>query len=263
MNGLRNMLIQERDRLKNLISRAEAEKQELPEGRLRMTHNRGKVRYYHCLNGIESYISKQDKELPCQLAQRAYDISVAKKARKRYEQIVTLLNDYSDDEIEQIYLSANKERRDLITPHEIPIDQQIKNWLEQPYQVKSFQEGTVVILSERGERVRSKSEKILADYFYRNNIPYLYEKPLHLDGYGVVYPDFTIFSKRLGGEVYWEHEGMMDKPDYAKMAVKKMNLYQKHGIFPGERLILTFETEQEVLSTRIIETLVVKYLDPS
>lgn len=119
---------------------------------------------------------------------------------------------------------------------------------------------TAVIITEKGERVRSKSEKILADYFYRNNIIYKYEKPLFLKGYGTVYPDFTFLSRKTGEEIYWEHEGMMDKSDYAKTAVKKLESYQKNGIYLGERLIATFETEQTLLNSQIIEQLVKKYL---
>ena len=89
---------------------------------------------------------------------------------------------------------------------------------------------------------------------------YKYEKPINLVGYGTVYPDFTFFSRKLRREIYWEHEGMMDKPEYAIKAVKKLNSYQMNGIFPGERLILTFETEQDVLNSKIVSELVDKYL---
>ena len=58
----------------------------------------------------------------------------------------------------------------------------------------------------------------------------------------------------------WEHEGMMDKQEYARNAVRKIELYQKNGIYPGERLILTFETEQSMLNQNILEKLVEKYL---
>ena len=44
---------------------------------------------------------------------------------------------------------------------------QLMKWYEEEYQGKEFKEGTPLILTEKGERVRSKSEKILADYFYR------------------------------------------------------------------------------------------------
>ena len=120
-----------------------------------------------------------------------------------------------------------------------------------------------MILTEKGERVRSKSEKILADFFYRRNILYKYEKPLYLKGYGMVYPDFTFLSKKTGKEIYWEHEGMIDKQEYARSAVRKIESYQKNDIYPGERLILTFETEQRVLDSKEIEGLVNKYLQQS
>ena len=60
--------------------------------------------------------------------------------------------------------------------------------------------------------------------------------------------------------LHWEHEGMMDKQEYARNAVRKIELYQKNGIYPGERLILTFETEQSMLNQNILEKLVEKYL---
>ena len=117
-----------------------------------------------------------------------------------------------------------------------------------------------MILTEKGARVRSKSEKILADLFYKRNIPYQYEKPLYLQGYGTIYPDFTFLSKRLGEEIYWEHEGMMDKPEYARTEVRKIESYQKNGIYPGERLILTFETEKSILNSNNIDELIKKHL---
>ena len=89
---------------------------------------------------------------------------------------------------------------------------------------------------------------------------YKYEKPIYLKGYGVVYPDFTFLSSKTGLEIYWEHEGMMDKQEYVRSAIKKIESYQKNEIFPGERIILTFETEQSLLSQKIVESLVEKYL---
>ena len=53
---------------------------------------------------------------------------------------------------------------------------------------------------------------------------------------------------------------MMDKPEYVKKAIRKINTYQMNKIYPGERLILTFETEQDVLDSRIVSELVDRYL---
>lgn len=153
-----------------------------------------------------------------------------------------------------------KERRTLVTPIEPAWNQLLAKWYAEEHQRKEFRENTPVILTEKGERVRSKSEKILADYFYRKNILYKYEKPLYLKGYGTVYPDFTFLSKKTEQEIYWEHEGMMDKQEYARSAVRKIESYQKNEIYPGDRLILTFETEQSILNPKIVENLVNRYL---
>lgn len=77
-------------------------------------------------------------------------------------------------------------------------------------------------MTERGERVRSKSEKIMADYFHRHSIEYKYECPIYLKGMGMVYPDFTFLSKKLEKEVYWEHCGMVDESSYARNMVRKI-----------------------------------------
>lgn len=51
-------------------------------------------------------------------------------------------------------------------------------------------------IRETDERVRSKSEVIIADILNQEGIPYRYECPLQLKGWGKVYPDFTVLSER-------------------------------------------------------------------
>lgn len=52
----------------------------------------------------------------------------------------------------------------------------------------------------------------------------------------------------------------MDDPVYAQNAIRKTYAYEENGIYPGERLILTYETEKTVLNMQIVERLVYKYL---
>ena len=255
------MLIKEQKHLEDILVKARENNNSTPEGRLRISVDHGNVRYYNCTGDrYGDYIPKENEQLPRQLAQKAYNDSVLKVAESRKKLITRCLKGYNDDEIEEIFTTLHPERQKLIIPVEPTCTQLEAEWYSEPYIGKDFNEGTPVIISERGERVRSKSEKILADYFYRNNILYKYEKPLNLAGYGTVYPDFTFFSRKLRKEIYWEHEGMMDKPEYAINAVKKINCYQMNGFLPGERLILTFETEKDVLNSKIVNDLVNKYL---
>ena len=261
MRGLKQMLLREQKYLENIVEKAKAGLSATPEGHLRISKDKNRIRYYHCTEDNSGfYIPKSDKILPKKLAQKTYNLSVVKKAESRLKQIRKITRDYSDDEIEELFTSLHTDRQALVEPVEPTWKQLLDAWYAEEYQGKEFQEGTAVILTENGERVRSKSEKILADFFYRRNILYKYEKPLYLSGYGTVYPDFTFLSKKTGKEIYWEHEGMMDKPEYARAAIRKIESYQKNDIFPGDRLILTFETEQSVLNTKTIEGLVNKYL---
>ena len=261
MYGLRELLLQEQKRLQSIIANISKSKAATPKGRLRISVDHGVTRFYQCIDDrYGEYIPRENIQLPRQLAQKAYNETVLKTAETRAKRITRCLKDYSDDEIEQLFTSLHPERQKLITPVEPTFRQLQEQWYSEPYVGKAFKEGLPVIYSEKGERVRSKSEKILADFFYRNNIPYKYEKPLTLSGYGIVYPDFTFFSKKLRKEIYWEHEGMMDKPEYAQKAVKKINTYQMNKIYPGDRLILTFETELDVLNMKIVNELVDKYL---
>lgn len=221
MQGLKKLLLKEQKNLEMICSKVENELKSVPKGNLRISKDKNKVRYYHCVEDNEgTYISKIDSELP----------------------------------------KLHTQRQLLVTPIEPIWEKELARWYDSEYHGKEFYEGTAEIVTEKGERVRSKSEKILADYFYRNNILYQYEKPLYLKGYGTVYPDFTFLSKKTRKEIYWEHEGMLDKPEYAKSAVKKIESYQRNGIHLGERLILTFETELTVLNSQIVEELVEKYL---
>ena len=221
MQGLKKLLLKEQKKLEMICSKVENELKSVPEGNLRISKDKNKVRYYHCVEDNEgTYISKIDSELP----------------------------------------KLHTQRQLLVTPIEPIWEKELVRWYDSEYHGKEFYEGTAEIVTEKGERVRSKSEKILADYFYRNNILYQYEKPLYLKGYGTIYPDFTFLSKKTRKEIYWEHEGMMDKPEYAKSTVKKIESYQRNGIHLGERLILTFETELTVLNSQIVEELVEKYL---
>lgn len=241
---------------KNIVDALENRNSQEPKGTLRISVDKNKVRYYHCLddyNGTQKYIHSNEMSIAKELAQKAYEEKMLKLAQKRLGQIKRLLKDFEDNEIDKLYDDLHPARKKLFLPKEKTIEQKYNDWIALEYQGKEFQEGASMILTERGERVRSKSEKIMADYFYRNNVEYKYEKPLFLKGYGYVYPDFTFFSKRIGDEVYWEHDGKMDDPEYARKAIKKIDEYENNEIYIGERLFVTFETSNKILSTREIE----------
>ena len=66
--------------------------------------------------------------------------------------------------------------------------------------------------TSKGERVRSKSEVIIADVLNREGVPYRYEYPIYIKGIGKIYPDFTVLNIGIRKEMIWDHFGMMDDP---------------------------------------------------
>ncbi len=262
MAGLKSILREEKKRLEELMEKSICQMKSLPEGTLRVSVDKGYPRYYRCQEGdkVGNYIRKQDKEIAQKLAQKEYNSKVLQLIQKRLKQIENIIKDYEDDEVEKCFYGEHAAKQKLIVPIEQTWQDKLKDWQEKGYVGKGFQDNTMEIYTQRGEHVRSKSEKILADYFYYHGIPYKYECPLLLRGYGVIYPDFTFLSPKSRQEMYWEHNGMMDDAVYAQKAVKKIELYEKNGIFPGERLILTFETGQTTLNNEIIEAMAKRYL---
>ena len=260
---LKELLIMEKRRLDEITKKARTGLKTAPEGTLRVGESQGCTQYYHCKEGAPrngAYIPKREIELVRQLAQKSYNEKLARYTEKTSAQIERLLKIYEDNKIEKIYASEHPKRQKLIEPLEPTYEQKVEKWLEKPYQGKAFAEGMPVILSNSGIRVRSKSEKILADYFDSIGLVYKYECPIYLKNFGNVYPDFTFLSKRTGKEIYWEHEGMMDNSDYARAAVQKIETYEKNGIFPGENLILTLETSITTINTELMKLMVQKYL---
>lgn len=212
MKGLKDLLLEEQYRLEKIIEATKNRLKDAPTGTLRMSRSHNQVQYYRCSKEKKKgiYISKKNIKLAQQLAQKTYDEKVLKIAEKRLLQISKITKDYKENEIEEIYNKERLERQRLIEPVEQTWEQRVIEWKLKEYKGKGFREDTPIVLTERGERVRSKSEKIMADYFYRHGIEYKYECPLYLNGVGTIYPDFTFLSKKTGEEIYWEHNGKVD-----------------------------------------------------
>ena len=110
------------------------------------------------------------------------------------------------------------------------------------------------------ERVRSKSEILIANALGRHNVPYKYECPIVLKGMGKIHPDFTALNVKRRKIYYWEHLGKLDDPDYARKNVFRINTYEKNGIFHGENLITTWETSTLPLDVKLVDELINHYL---
>lgn len=100
--------------------------------------------------------------------------------------------------------------------------------------------------------MRSKSEALIDIALSTHQIPHRYECALEISD-TIIYPDFTIRHPRTGTTYYWEHFGLMDKPDYCKTASAKLEFYSLNGILPSIHLITTYESSEHPLSPLLIE----------
>ena len=130
-----------------------------------------------------------------------------------------------------------------------------RNWLGTRYKKKPFKKGDPEFYTMRGERMRSKSEVIIAERLYANGIPYRYECPLKA-GKRIIHPDFSILRLSDRKVIYHEHCGRMDNPVYVEDMVQRINDYNSEGILQGDRLFFSFETSDKPLDTRVIDNLI-------
>lgn len=75
-------------------------------------------------------------------------------------------NEYNDNEIEDIYDQLHPVRQKLVIPVEKPWRLRLAEWKDIPYAGKEFSENIPVIYTKKGERVQSKSEKMISKYIF-------------------------------------------------------------------------------------------------
>jgi hypothetical protein len=160
---------------------------------------------------------------------------------------------------EDVYDSLMEGRRIIVIPAVMTDEEYINIWQNEKYNTKRIRPDDICYETQRGEKVRSKSEVIIADTLYFAGIPYHYEKPLQL-GKRIIYPDFTVLNVRTRKEYYWEHLGMLDNEDYLDKALRKLDNYVEHGIREGNNLILTRETAKFPINISNIKDKINYYL---
>lgn len=237
---------------------------ESSDGNLQISTNKGYPQYYHlnCVSGKKSrtYINKKNFNLAKDLAQKSYLLSVKPIFEKRIKCLEALLADYYEDEIDEVYESLHPYRKRLFQPIMPTRKSIINKWKDTTYQSNLKFNTNHKIYSNKGERVRSKSEKILADKFLELGIDYKYECPLKLKDGSIVHPDFTFINPHTLEEIYWEHHGLMDNPEYLEKTLLKIERYEKNGIFRNQRLIVTYESSTHNLDDQWVRILIDKFL---
>ena len=269
-NTITSQLHQRLQQLKEVLSELSKNQKKYPEGHLRVAQ-RGVARaqYYHYTNPTDftgKYIRKKNIDFAKLLAQKDYEESIIPLLQKEISALEEYLTQTDNGSvISEFHESLCPARHALITPVTLTDKEYAAVWQEVSWMGLPFAPDAPFLSTANGERVRSKSEIIIADTLFRYGIPYRYEFPLTLtrseDKHEVIiHPDFLCLNTRTRTELYWEHFGRMDEPEYSKNAAGKLRLYIENGILPGRNLIITMETKTEPPTAQVLEKLIAEFL---
>ncbi len=192
------------------------------------------------------------------LTQKKYDVSFIKEAEKELKIIQKFLDSYYE-RISGILSDFPQDIKSNLDVVDMSDEDYALCWQQVSFVPKPMGNDVAYHITLKGERVRSKSEEIIANALFSKGIPYRYECPVKLKNGYVVHPDFTILDIRNRREVFLEHLGKMDDPEYVNGKngnngnMWKFREYERSGINLGKNLLVTYESSKDPLNSRIVE----------
>ena len=210
-------------------------------------------------SGSGRYLFKKEQKTVQGIVQRDYDrelLHAAETELKVLEEYV----DHTEKTCVNLVYERQSAGRQLFLKRIYPSDEDcLERWEQISALPANNYEKIGDYYTEKGEQVRSKSELLIADALFHAGIPYHYEYPLKTQEGSWLYPDFTILDLENRKIYYWEHFGRMDDEEYINRTLQKIREYEKNGIWPGKKLIMTFESAEIPLGTREIREIIEEY----
>lgn len=227
---------------------------------LHVSLSHGKNQYYIYEKGKRRYLKKYEIKLAEELAQLEYDNELLIEINREKDLLRDAEQILNRDKWQACYAGLPKGKQELVKKRVFSDEEYAKKWQEVEYTGNPYPFPKTKIETDKKERVRSKSEKMIADRLNYRGIPYRYEYPFHCSYGNVLYPDFMILNVRTREEWYLEHLGMMSDPNYAFNNIQKLETYEREGLWPGKGLLLTFEVGEDTLDTRLLDHMINEFL---
>lgn len=225
----------------------------------------GKIRVQKHGNGFQYYLRDDHKDTSGrylgvsqknqvkEFLQKEYNLSIIKMMEEELKQISRYVEHTSPTKMMDQYSNLSEGRKRMVNPFILDDEEFILRWEAVKFEGKSFSEDAPMFYTHKGERVRSKSEVIIANLLYKYQIPYRYEFPVTIKDFGITYPDFITLNVRKRKEIYIEHFGLLDDATYRENALRKITKYEMAGISLGDNLLLSFETLKNPLNIQLVE----------
>lgn len=241
----------------NIIKSLEKKMAAFPDGKINIRPNKSGYSYVLHKDNTYRYLNKKETVLIKQLVQKDLISDAINKAKIEELVLRELIGKYPQENVEDLYESLPEKRKKYASPIFLNNDEYAEYWLSLPFTPKSFSNEGPEYYTIKGERVRSKSEVIIADRLYSKGIPYKYECPLKA-GKVIIHPDFTILRLSDRKILYHEHCGKMGDNQYSEDLVDRVNKYGKSGIYIGDRLFFTFESGSHPLDISWLDDFIEK-----
>lgn len=256
-----NQLIDAKKELENLIQRLSEQEKGEPEGFLSCKINKSIPQFY-C---GKTYLGKDRQNLIKALAQKRYNRTLKEATENEARQMEKCLEILSKThtDAQQILQSLPEPMRPLVNTDVLTDEKLVEKWEKQYPGDGNPKKTEIEYTTANGEKVKSKSEVIIADRLKFYNVPYFYEKPVALPGLlsnFMDFPDFTCLNRRTGKTYYLEHCGRFDDPSYTQRLMFRIIRFSKLGIDLGSELLLTMETQKFPLDTEYLDRLIERYL---
>lgn len=260
--GYLEELEKRRAQLKSALQAIRKQLQNQVKGELRISKGKYGPQYYYRKEASDkngTYICKSRLPFIKKLAQQRYNRQCEVPLQKAISQIEKTLHNLASLEGILAGYNLDQVRKQLVETLILENEIYGQKWSSITYKSNPFFTENTIYQTARGEKVRSKSEVIIADTLFKLGIPYRYEYPVKLENY-TAFPDFLCLNLRTRKEYLWEHLGKLDDIEYAAKATRKIADYEKANFFPGINMILTMETGQVPLTPQRVKKIINSYL---
>ena len=260
------------EELSVLIDNLESSISKRDQGTLLRSTINGTIRFYEKrdTDSKRIYLGTNKNQVLKDLAQKQYEERILESAKEELLLLRDCLKTLSEfDECHDSkaeYKMLPEVLQQLVNPNLNYEDDYVIRWRKARFCRGRITENHIYDTLAK-EKVRSKSEALIADRLFNAGIPYRYEQRLEFDSdipgpedMHAYYPDFTILDKRTRKIIYWEHLGKLGDPSYCRDNLPKLHDYMRHGIIQGKNLILTYESTDRPLLTGDIDILINEFL---
>lgn len=249
-----------------------------PDGVLKRSVDRGRIQYFQITktNGKRKrHGINRNQRLIKSLAEKAYfqeTLDLIKENLCQLKQAFESTEDHDADcileKLQRDFPELSKacffDQKNWIAenPADRTLQQRLEShitWADSPYEKSTYRKWDLKVTTSRGLLVRTKSEALIAEKLYEYGIPFRYEQILWIDD-SLIVPDFT-FETASGDELFWEHAGMLENMYYSFRHHLKMMQYEAASIFPWQKLIVTYDIDNE-LNLQVVDDMIRHILLP-